>query len=450
MRAGQQLEVFSTTLGLVASLVFHAAVFGYIASRTANFDFDFDLALPTEVEFGLTEGMSGGPSGRAATALGAATDEPAQPQDQPDEGTTLDGGMPDPPETDSDTDAVADADADIGTDAGTGTVADTDTDGEIPEGPSTITGPSRIPPGAQLALRIDVKRIRQSPLGPDVTRFLMAIPDWQLLLDGSGIDPIEDLDRLLIASPNLERAKLVLAGKHRRGPSFVEQGVRRMAKSRGRRAPWRLRQGVKTAPWHNLDTTPRTLAVLGPRHFTITRARDLPRILGVINARELRDAKDEGLVAARGPDALLSMGPEEAVSLEIEGVHWFVRGNVQHVPERVRVAVRETGADEATVTALATFASDEAATRASNYWKRVADFYAQQLFVSIAGFGKTLRRLELTPDGRRIEISFKLNADQIRFILSYLEGLLQGRRGATPVPARRSPPGEKVDAKKGP
>ncbi|MGB5810395.1 MAG: hypothetical protein WBG86_07695 [Polyangiales bacterium] len=425
---GQQLAVFSTTVALVASLVFHGLVFGYLASRTANFDFDFDLTLPTEVEFGLTDGVTGSPAARTAAGLDAVPESSSLPKGTDDDGTAPDAGVPDDvPDNDADTEAESVAEAD----------GDLDADDPIPVGPSAITGPSRIPPGAQLALRIDIKRIRESPLGPDVTRFLLAVPDWQLLLDGSGIDPVEDLDRLLIASPNLERSKLVLAGRHRRDPSFARERVKRMAKARGRRTSWKRREGVNTARWHNRDETPRTLAILGPQHFTITRARDLPKVLAVMNARELRDVNDEDLIAARGPDALLSMGPDEALSLEIEGVHRFVLGNVKHVPERLRVAVRETGDNQATVTVLATFDSSEGATLASAYWKRVADFYSQQLFVSIAGFGKTLRRLELTPSDERITVSFALNADQIRFILSYLEGRLQTR-------------GRKAPTKKGP
>ncbi|MDH3202942.1 MAG: MSCRAMM family adhesin SdrC, partial [Myxococcales bacterium] len=189
MRTGQQLEAFSTTFGLLASLLLHAAVFGYVASRTADFDFDFDLTLPAEVEFGLTEGM-------AATATPRGTARPSTANRAIGELTEdhtpeLDAGVPD-----SDADSVADTDTDAGTDPDADTRADnvaesdadaeTDTDTDIPVGPSAIAGPSRIPPGAQLALRIDMKRIRESPLGQDVTRFLSGVPDWQLLLAGSG------------------------------------------------------------------------------------------------------------------------------------------------------------------------------------------------------------------------------------------------------------------------
>jgi len=414
MRAGQQLEAFSTTLGIVVSLALHLGAFAYLVSATAHFDFDFELTLPAEVEFGVAEGMEL----RAASRPAAGTAEPT-PRDTPDEGVVVDGGVRDPDtDTNADKHTVADADTDA------------DAVAEAVSAPAT-EGPSRLPPGAQLALRIDMKRVRESPLGPDVTRFLQGVPDWQLILEGSGIDPVEDLDRLLVATPNLQRSKLVLAGKHRRDATFARSSVNRLARSRGKGVRWKSRFGVPTAPWHNRDQTIRIIALLSDQHFSITRRQDLERVLALAQTRELRDADKEGLVSARGPDALLSMGPEEALALEVEGVHQFVIGSVKHVPVRLRLAVRETGPDEATVNLLATYDSPEGADEAAIYWKKVATFYSQQLVVSIAGFGKTLRRLEFQTDEERVSVSFTLNADQIRFILSYAEGRLRGSGGAT-------------------
>jgi hypothetical protein len=276
-----------------------------------------------------------------------------------------------------------------------------------------------------------MKRVRESPLGPDVTRFLEGVPDWQLILEGWGIDPVQDLDRLLVATPNLERSKLVLAGRHRRDAMFVRASVKRLARSRGKPLRWKPRFGVPTAPWHNRDQTLRIIALLSDQHFSITRGQDLERVLALAQTRELRDADREGLVAARGPDALLSMGPEEALALEVEGVHQFVIGSVKHVPVRLRLAVRESGPDEATVNLLATYSSAKEAEEAAVYWKKVATFYSQQLVLSLAGFGKTLRRMELQTDEERVRVAFKLNADQIRFILSYAEGRLRSSGGAT-------------------
>jgi hypothetical protein len=276
-----------------------------------------------------------------------------------------------------------------------------------------------------------MKRVRESPLGPDVTRFLHGVPDWQLILAGSGIDPVADLDRLLVATPNLQRSKLVLAGKHRRDATFARKSVKRLAQSRGKTVRWKPRYGVQTAPWYNRDRTPRTIALLSTHHFSITRRQDLRRVLALSKARELRDAEEEGLVAARGPDALLSMGPEEALALEVEGVHRFIVGSVKNVPARLRLAVRETGPNEATVSALATYATPLEAREAATYWKKVATFYSKQLIVSLAGFGKTLRRMDFQANEERVTVTFKLNPDQIRFILSYAEGRLRGSGGAT-------------------
>jgi hypothetical protein len=430
MRTGQHIEAFSTTFGLVASAAIHLAAFAYIASATAHFNFDFEIALPAEVEFGLTGEMEMA-AAAPPRATGASDPRWAGEVSQDGEDPLVDAGVP------MDANAGTDTGTDAGTDAGTEVV---------PVAPSTISGPSRIPPGAQLALRVDMKRVRESPLAPDVTSFLRGVPDWQLLLDGSGIDPVGDLDRLLVATPNLQRSKLVLAGRHRREAGFARKSVKRLAGSRGKGVRWQQRYGVATAPWYNRDRTPRTIALLSARHFSITRRQDLERVLAMTKARELRDPNKEGLVAARGPDALLSMGPDEAISLEVEGVHRFIIGSIKHVPLRLRLAVRETGPDEATVSVLATYASESDASDASVYWKKVAQFYSQQLIMTLSGFGKTLRRMELTPEEDRIQLSFKLSADQIRFILSYAEGRLRGAAPGTPAakPSRPRP------TKKGP
>ena len=437
MHTGQHLEAFSTTFGLVASAAIHLAAFAYIASATAQFDFDFEIALPAEVEFGLTGEMEMAAAQAPPRATGSPDPRWAGEVSEDGDDPLIDAGVP------MDTDAGAD------TDTAADTAADTDTAPDpppVPVAPSTITGPSRIPPGAQLALRVDMKRVRESPLAPDVTSFLRGVPDWQLLLEGSGIDPVGDLDRLLVATPNLQRSKLVLAGRHRRDDGFARKRVKRLARSRGKGVRWQQRYGVPTAPWYNLDRTPRTIALLSAQHFSITRRQDLERVLAMAKARELLDAKKEGLVAARGPDALLSMGPEEAISLEVEGVHRFIVGSIKHVPVRLRLAVRETGADEATVRVLATYASKGEASDASIYWKKVAQFYSQQLIMTLSGFGKTLRRMELTPEEDRVQVSFTLSADQIRFILSYAEGRLRG--AAHPQPS--SKPSRPPPTKKGP
>ena len=269
MRTGQQLEAFSTTFGLIASVALHLTAFAYVASATAHFDFDFELSLPTEVEFGVAEGME---LAVAPTPAPKPTAGTIETEAAPGDAITIDAGVPDTEPEAEDRDRARPTETAPDPRArppGRGASdSDSDPDSEPDSDPISapaLEGPSRLPPGAQLALRIDMKRVRESPLGPDVTQFLRGVPDWQLILDGSGIDPVADLDRLLVATPNLQRSKLVLAGKHRRDASFARTSVKRLGRARGRPVRWQQRFGVRSNESNrhrSLITTRRVLAVI--------------------------------------------------------------------------------------------------------------------------------------------------------------------------------------------
>ncbi len=416
-------------MGLLASLSLHALALMLVASTTEAYDFDFEVVAPSELELGLSEAI---PSAQGQAGLALRGSAESDPEPIREELAAKDRPKPEPNPTDAQTPGKDPSEERRKSDE-EAQIDDEDVEPPpLPVARPTTEGNSRIPPGAQLALRLDLKRVRQSPLAPDVTRLVEGIPDWRMLLSGSGIDPVQDLDRLLVASPNLQRSKLVLAGRHRREPSFAKQRVEALAESRGKRVRWHTRFGVKTAAWNNLDSTSRTIALLGSHIFSITRDEDLERVLAMAKARELRDPTREGLVAARGADALLSMGPEEVLSVEVEGARRFVRGNSRHIPVRARLAVVETGPREATVHALAVYESAAEARAAADYWQSVADQYADQLWLSLAGFSSSLRSIELSQDDERIRIVFRLGHEQIRLVLSFLEGRLQDRSASRP------------------
>jgi hypothetical protein len=291
---------------------------------TEAYDFDFDVVVPSELELGLSEAMPF-TQGQPGLALRTPTESESGPGPSPQEPAGKDRQTTEPDPADAEPPGEDPSEERPPSDEEEQVEREDLEPPPLPVAAPTIEGDSRIPPGAQLALRLDLKRVRQSPLAPDVTRLLGGIPDWRMLLSGSGIDPVQDLDRLLLASPNLQRSKLVLAGQHRRAPSFAKQRVEALAESRGKRVRWHRRYGVKTAPWHNLDSTPRTIALLSTHVFSISRNQDLKRVLAMAKARELRDPSKDEWLAARGAEALLSMGPEEVLSVEVEGARRFVR-----------------------------------------------------------------------------------------------------------------------------
>lgn len=338
-----------------------------------------------DVEFGISDEMM----------VAAGEDSPAPPEEQEVE-TSENGageGVGDAGVADAGPDTGLDAgpDAgpeDAGTDAGPEDAgADAGDAGSDAGGADGDGGTSRIPPGAQLAIRMDMERIRASRLAPQVRALLEAIPDWRLILEGSGIEPLTDLDRLLIATPNLQRSRLVMAGRHSHpdeGRAFMDRTVEQMAQSHGVRVRWRREEGVDVADWPNEDTTTRVVAVVGPRHFTITRPQDLVRVLGIAQVRAEREAEEEadgeeGEEATgptgEGADALLSMGEGEAFTLEAEGVQNFVRSaraDVAHLPDRIRLGLADTG-QGVSVRGVANYPSEEAAAAAAEFWAAERD-----------------------------------------------------------------------------
>jgi len=427
-------------LGLSGSLAFHIGVLAWIAAATDMPDLGLDLHLPDEVEFGLTEDMAA-----AESAQAPSTAEPPGPPDIDTEGATpVDAGRRRRDASGPDAGVAESADSGVG-DGGDGGPALIAGDGE---------GTSRLPPGAQIALRMDMARIRRSALAPDVRALLAAIPDWHAVLNGSGIEPVDDLDRVLIASPNLQRSRMVLAGRFEGDGTTVRAVVQRMAQQRGVPAVWQTVDGVDVAPWPNEDETERVIALVGPQHFTITRPDDLARVMAVARARAEREAQRDAGPGAPAPppgaEALLSMEGEAALTFEVEGARRFARG-AEGVPQRARAAVTQRGDGHVSMRIEGTFDSHDQAVEARDFWDRARQAYARNFFVAALGMGSPLRDLTLTVEGDRLIAETSMTIAQVRLVLSYLRDLLvqqaRPRAGTAPTPptapeGRETPPQE--------
>ncbi len=328
-----------------------------------------------------------------------------------------------------------------------------------------------IPPGAQLAMRLDLARLQASALSESVRELLAALPDWQALLEGSGIDPLTDLDRLLIATPSLRRSQMVLAGRHthEEGPDYVREVVARFGAARDVPTPWERDAGVSLAPWPNPDRTPRVIALTGPRHFVISRRSDLPRILAIAQARAeargdegretgepspdagVSEVRGEGeeppaaeagalvddLEGARGADALLAMGPREVFRIDAEGIANFIRGGqAAMAPASMRLAFRETAEGALRLVGSAVYPDADAAEAAVAFWaERRRALLTNGLARKVMGgtMSRAVRAIEIGPPrGRRVPLRLALTPQQARLVLSrvtrFAEGAAQSRR----------------------
>ncbi|MET0284080.1 MAG: hypothetical protein ABW352_06410 [Polyangiales bacterium] len=373
-------------------------------------ELDIDFMLPMDVELGTAEGLTvaptpvsepaSDPSASGGKAAGAGADAAVEDAGVADAGSE-DGGARDAGPRIRDAGAPRE-------DAGPALATTGD------------AGAARMPPGAQIALRVDMTRIRNSPIAPDVRRLLAAIPDWKALLEGSGIDPLEQLDRLLIATPNLQREKIVLAGKYFGGEQVVRAAVEQLGQARGVPTAWRTQGNVPVAPWANADATPRMIAIIGPEHFAIAREEDLPRVLAIASARAKGKKKVAGLHPA---DALLSMEDNEGLSVEVEGVANFVRKGRPGIPEHLRLSAVEIARLRAELRGVLGYPDETAAAQGLEMLRSLRDRYASNALVALLGLADPLEDAEIEQSAKDVRVKVTLTAEQMRLILGYLREL---------------------------
>ncbi len=398
---------------LASSLLLHVLVLvaGSVFLKPPELDLEF--TLPMDVELGTSEALTVTP-----VPVSPPASDPATSGGQGSAGGGADAAVADAGTKDA---SLGDAGpGDAGPDAGPRM-----RDAGRPEdaGPALAlagdAGAARMPPGAQIALRVDMTRIRNSPLAPDVRRLLAAIPDWKALLDGSGIDPLEQLDRLLIATPNLQRDKIVLAGKYFGGEPVVRAAVTQLGEARGVPTPWHTEGNVQVAPWANADATARVIALIGPEHFAIARQEDLARLLAIASAR----GKSKKKAVVHPADALLSMEENEGLSVEVEGAGNFVRKGRRGVPDHLRLSAVEIARLRAELRGVLSYPDEATATDAIDYLKTLRDRYASNALVALLGLSDPLEDAEIEQTANDVRVKVTLTAEQMRLILGYLREL---------------------------
>lgn len=408
------------SLAVALSLLLHAAAafVSLVVLRPPELDIEFEL--PMDVELGTADAIDVAEAPSPAPTEPAAAAKPGSAGPGAGDASVVDGGVA---HDAGGVDAAA-SDAAVA-DAASSKPRQRDAGAAVASVSADAGAAARVPPGAQIALRVDMGRIRKSPVAADVRALLAAIPDWKALLDGSGIDPIEQVDRLLIATPNLQRDKIVLAGRYLGGEQVVRDAVQRLATSKGVAADWRRQGNVLVAPWANADQTERVIALVGPQHFTISRAEDLPRVLAIAAARAERAKKGARKPPQQHPaDALLSMDDGEGMSLEVEGAAQFVRRGRRGIPERLRLSALERPGERLDVLGTFTYLDAATAEDARDYWVALRDRYASNALVSLLGLSAPLSGATVERSETELHIKLSLTADQVRLILGYVRELL--------------------------
>jgi hypothetical protein len=423
-----------SALWLLVSIVLHTLLLVAVHGGVV-LDDGPRLELRTQVEFGLADAPSAGRTPGAApppakTLEPKSPPKPRKPKPAPDPNAfnvALDAGAPAAPDLHA-RDAAGAASA-LATEhgqpaarSGEGTVEGALGDGS---GPGLGDG-SYAPAGATLALNVDLERVRKTALMLEAQALLDIIPEWQLLLSGSGLDAIRDLERVFVATPNLERSSLVVSARHRLPPARIAAAVGQLAAEQQKPAQFREQSGFDVAPWRNRGPTERVIALTGRDQFTISRASDLTRVLSVAQALarlrsqqgfEQRELEEQG--------GLLAMQPNEAVALWIEGVPKYVRGELPGVPRSLRMSIYHVDQFNSELRVRGEYPSTDAAAAALVAMEATREQLSNDPKVIFVGLKSALDSARIEQDRSALQLQVRLTLHQTRYLLRYVTRALR-------------------------
>ena len=94
--------------------------------------------------------------------------------------------------------------------------------------PVAMSGGARkvVDPNANVRLIVDTEKLRTHPLGPRVGSLLARVHQWRDFMGPTGLDPVGDIDRVLIVGPQLRRTGDVVAViQHRLGRERMRAAI---------------------------------------------------------------------------------------------------------------------------------------------------------------------------------------------------------------------------------
>ncbi len=319
-----------------------------------------------------------------------------------------------------------------------------------------------IPAGSVVTLLLRTDRLRENPNAPAVRALLGSIPDWRAVLGGTEIDPLDDFNSILFATPNpfvtVGQTPDVMALVRTRVPrGFLRASVEQMAGARPPQDPdagtlrarfdpdggpalprlahpvW-SRRGAAEVATVDRYIGPLSVVLLADDLAAIAPAARVPALLAVLGARN-------GPFERPGPGVQSGRAGRLVTVLEARNVRALVQAQgalAGAVPARIDLAVYETrqgrtpdgGADLAVAFGYDTPAQAAAAARlVSALLEDAHDTLDQQardprvrlgamaLGVRFDALHEILRALRVAPAGNDVRVEAALTAAQVRELL---------------------------------
>lgn len=277
------------------------------------------------------------------------------------------------------------------------------------------TGPvqSYVAEGDGVIVRIDMERVRSSSLSTDIGSLVNSYPIWRELLGSSGIDPVRDFDRVLVAAPQAIADRSVMLIRHHLTNARVREAVLSMSVARGQRPEWETVEGFDVVRWPAETEIPRIVVLTAENELVVTTEADLNRVIAVAadhaGRRESNELVEPALTLEDGTIATI-------VASDMGG---GTSTRFRYPPDALSATIRELPGDERRIvlTAQGTYADEGAASTARQYFTQQRDFYAGQMLVRAVGLDRPLREAMIGGEGNVVDVSASLTEEEISRVL---------------------------------
>jgi hypothetical protein len=299
----------------------------------------------------------------------------------------------------------------------TSTGAETTASG--PSGPA----PSFLPDGQHVFARIDISRIRRSPVGPDVSSAIRATQTWQTYAGSSGLDPIESFDALVIVADAVYADRRTILVRHTGTEADVREAVLRMSVARDAPPTWSDVEGFPVVVPPSELPIEHSLALTAAHELVYGPTEDLPRVVSVARDHASRRTGPDDLI-----DPQLTFGANEVATFRVDEPPPRREGWPEPPLRYGVVVVEDPATHTATVQIHAEYATPALCHTSRDFLAQQASYYAGQMLVRAAGLNRPLETAVFTENGSNLDVTTTLTTDEIRRALGAM-ALMQLQSG---------------------
>ncbi len=386
-------------MGLLVSLICHALV-GWTAHEFGKLpQIDLELSIPNEIDISVLEPQRAEPEQPAP-----AVPEVAEESDDITQATVDNPNALNPEESEAKEDSEQKP-------------ADESEKKQPPLPPKPTFVPGRVfPNAAYVALQVNFEALRDAPYAPALSRLLTSLHDWQRIAKDSGIDPVRDLERVYLTSPNLSASRFLALMEYREESSSDSLATRLasiIAPTTGQ-LDWQSKEGLEVARWpKGTDNVERALSRWGGSYIALSRYEDLA-LLRALTIALAGDLPDPSQLAER----VLAIKKNTVATLRVDHLDRLLRGRRAAIAENLRLTMLRRIGGALRINARATFANPEAAQKGLDYWEGLRQRAASNVFIALVNMNQPLETMRLERRKATLRATIDFSAAQVIRLLN--------------------------------